>query len=421
MTKINATFPLDSFWAIEPLAAERLKAIVEAQGVEAMRSSRTYSPSLPMEKREGVAVIEISGPMTKRPGGLFQVLFGGTATSLVQEAVEQAAADPGIGAILLLVDSPGGSVGGLAELGDVVFKARQQKTVWAQVDGMAASAAYYVASQAERIFAGRMDWIGSIGTRLMLFDFSKRFEYLGIKAIPIVTGEFKAAGAMGTAITEEHRSYFQAIVDRFQADFLAMIVRGRKMAMGEVKAVADGKIFLAAEASRLRLIDGIQNFDGTLTQLQKLAAARRGNSSNAKADSEQPATFEQLVAAIPKADPEQDKYFLHAQVRAKATVAQAKAAWQKDLDHRIEQQKRRSAEERRAARAIAAGNDTGAEWDDPAAEFNRRVSEQMAAGKTRPEAVRSVAKRDRRLHHEMLKATNRPGLIGEFDSTGRGK
>ncbi len=141
---------------------------------------------------------------------------------------------------------------------------------------MVASAAYWVASQADRIYSHRLDLIGSIGVRIMLYDMHRLFEKEGVEAVPIDTGEFKSAGAEGTEITENQRADFQRIVDAYFAAFLDVIERGRALSGDRLKAVADGRIFTAPEALEQGLIDGIQTFEQTMQQLQQpLRASRR--------------------------------------------------------------------------------------------------------------------------------------------------
>ncbi len=236
-----APIPLDAVWAIEPTAFARIVEAVKVRGIEAMRPPRDWQASSPTEGHEGVAVIDVRGVMTKRPS-MFHAIFDASSTQAIKEAVEAAAADDQTKAILLRLDSPGGSVDGLAELGDAVFAARAEKPIYAQVDGMCASATYYVASQADKIFAGRMDMIGSIGTRLMLYDWSRFVANLGVKAIPIDTGEFKSAAAMGTEITDRQQDYFQSIVDAYFNDFVAAIVRSRGMDEKAVRELTDGDV-----------------------------------------------------------------------------------------------------------------------------------------------------------------------------------
>jgi len=227
---------------------------------------------LPLQVADGIAKITIRGVMDKLPS-LFLLLFGGTATAMVTQAVKKAAKDEEVKTILLVIDSPGGSVDGLAELADALYAARGEKRVIAQVDGMTASAGYYAASQANQIFAHRMDMVGSIGTIMMLYDFSKMFEKDGIEAVPIDTGEFKHAGWDGTEITREQRADFQRIVDAYFADFLAMIERGRTVP--NLKEIADGRIFVGQEALDLGLIDGIQTYEETYGRIRAGIGASR--------------------------------------------------------------------------------------------------------------------------------------------------
>jgi len=268
----------DNVWSIEPGAMRKLAAAMARYGpaagaavtVEAGPAGDGQRDGLPLQvDRSGVAMVHLAGPMVKNPG-VFGMIFGLAGTLAVRRAIEAAAADEAVGSILLRIDSPGGSVDGLAELGDAVYAAAQQKPVVAQVDGMAASAAYYVASQATAIYAHRMDLIGSIGTRLMLYDWHRLFEKEGVEAVPIDTGEFKSAGALGTEITQSQRADFQRIVDAYFEDFRAAIIRGRGLSVDAVNAVADGRIWTATEAMAggLGLIDGIQPLERTLADLQ---------------------------------------------------------------------------------------------------------------------------------------------------------
>jgi signal peptide peptidase SppA len=214
----------------------------------------------------GVSVIPIVGVMWK------DARFRGYAdTRAITDSVKAASGDDNVRAIVLRIDSPGGSVDGLAELGDAILSARGVKPVIAQVDGMAASAAYYAASQASRIVAGRMDMVGSIGTRIMLYDFSKYFSEVGIKAIPIDSSPedrpFKSAAIQGTEITELQQADFQRIVDDYFGDFRNVVIRGRGMSAESFDAVADGRVWVGDEARKVGLIDGLATLGETLAAL----------------------------------------------------------------------------------------------------------------------------------------------------------
>lgn len=269
---------LDDFcWSICPLRERdtmaRLTAYarycaekgIDADGPTAGPAGDAARDGLPIRLDNGLAVVSLMGTMLRRAGPVAR-FFGFVGSDSVRLAVESALADPDIERILLRVDSPGGSVSGLDQLGDVVAGA--DKPIVTVVDGMAASAAYYVASQTKRIMVGRSDLVGSIGTRMMLYDYSKMFEKEGIEAVPIDTGEFKSAGAVGTKITDAQRADFQRIVDFYFADFLAAVSRGRGMSEDDVRKIADGRMFTPQEAMASRLIDGVSTYERTLGELR---------------------------------------------------------------------------------------------------------------------------------------------------------
>jgi signal peptide peptidase SppA len=224
----------------------------------------------PLWTESGVAVIEVRGVMIK--GG--SEWWGECPTDRVGEAVRASMLDPEIFASMMLYDTPGGSVDGLAELADDIKAHAKVKPIVAQVAGMCASAGYYEAACCQKIYAQRMDLVGSIGTRMMLYDWSKLFEKEGLKAIPIDTGEYKSAGAQGTEITKNHQAYFQSIVDVYFKDFFDVVTAGRaaKMSPEQVKKASDGRVWIAHECLTMGLIDGIQTPPQTLAQLRAVVA-----------------------------------------------------------------------------------------------------------------------------------------------------
>ena len=278
---IKSLLPGGIYWAMEPTHFMRMlewtRANVPLIKVEA---STKIDDQIPLQISNGMGVIRIRGVMDKSPS-FFLSIFGGCSTMMIRRAVEEAARNDDVEEILLIIDSPGGSVDGLAELADAVMAARKEKPVIAQVDGMAASAAYAIASQAHFVYAQRMDLIGSIGTRIWLYDYSKMFAEEGIEAVPIDTGEFKSAGMEGTVITKNQRADFQRIVDAYFDDFLNSITRGRNMARKDIEKVADGRIFTADEAIKNNLIDGISTVSETMSRIRAAQNVRRAANRNA--------------------------------------------------------------------------------------------------------------------------------------------
>lgn len=264
----------DLIWGILPQAMDGAAASVaayerhmQAQGLTAGPAVDAERNGLPIEVSNGVALVSLVGTMVRRAGP-YASFFGLTGTQNVKNAIASALIDDDVTHIVLRIDSPGGSVAGLDEIGDLINAAT--KPVIAQVEGMAASAAYYVASQADRILVARNDLVGSIGIRMMLYDYSKMFDQQGIKAIPIDTGEFKSAGAIGTVITEAQQADFQRITDFYFADFVAVVARGRGITAEQVREVGDGRMFTPGEALASGLIDGISTLQETLNNLRHI-------------------------------------------------------------------------------------------------------------------------------------------------------
>jgi signal peptide peptidase SppA len=269
MINLGVIWSLCSAYA--PSAFEQLAAIIKAGPVEDAGRA-----GLQIKKIGSTALIEMRGPMLKSAGW---ALGWGVAGSVeTEQAMIAAANDPDVESILWVIDSAGGSVDGLDSLYNTVAQVNQEKPVTVQVDGMMASAALYVASAANSIYANKRDLVGSIGARMMLYDFSEMFKNEGIKAIPIDTGEHKSAGAMGTPISKEQIAEFQKIVDGYFADFKDAVITGRKMDKGSFDALADGRIFFANEEPiQSGLIDGIRSTRSAFADMLK-----RGDNDQAR-------------------------------------------------------------------------------------------------------------------------------------------
>jgi signal peptide peptidase SppA len=274
----------DLFWAMYAPAFQ----IFRERYIEAMRGPHNAKPEpepempdpsvsagpatdaarrgFPIKIIGSTALIPINGVIQKNPS-FFMSLFGGSSSRMSELAIQAAARDDEIESILLAIDSPGGAMAGLAELGEAINKAKAQKTVIAQVTGTCASAAYYIASQAHSVFSGRNDLVGSIGVIVSLYDYSGAAEKAGIIPVPITSGAHKADGMPGLPVTDDMKAEFQKIVDFYFEDFCSMVAEGRSMSRETLKPIADGRLFPAPEAMELGLIDGIQSIEQTLSDL----------------------------------------------------------------------------------------------------------------------------------------------------------
>jgi|CXWL01.1.fsa_nt_gi signal peptide peptidase SppA len=291
----SAIGAIDQVWAIKPdfgqsalATLEHLEAVGQYD-FEAKRSEPSSSDK-PFEFSKGVAVIPITGVMTKNPTSA-QFLFGGTSTAETRRKVRAAAADEDVESIMLFIDSPGGSVMGLEDLANDVKAAVDGGTpVIAFIEDLGASAAYYVASQASAIFANKTAIIGSIGCLAIIEDSSRLYENVGVKVHAIATGDLKGQGADGLPFSKEFIADKQRIVDSFGAFFFSAVASGRKMSADQVKEVATGQVWFAQEAMDLGLIDGIGDYSQIRNDLQL------GRSRSAKAVTAGEATKEETMA-----------------------------------------------------------------------------------------------------------------------------
>lgn len=263
----NATFKPGNVLAGDKASLEMIAGRY-TRSLGHLGARRTEDKPFAMTK-SGVAVIGIQDFMMK---GWSK--YGGTSTVEARQQIRAAAQDGEVNSIMLLIDSPGGTVAGTQQLADEIATAATQKTVVAQVDDLMASAALWAGVQADQVFANRTAEIGSIGVFGVVKDTSRKAEMEGIKVHVISTGPYKGF-ADGAPITPEQLAEYQREVNGLNEHFLQAIQQGRGMALADVKKLADGRVWIADEARALGLIDGVQSADATLAGLEQRAAESR--------------------------------------------------------------------------------------------------------------------------------------------------
>ena len=206
------------------------------------------SPVLSID--EGVAVISIRGPMLRGADAFDRLVLGATDTQDIIEAVQEAIERPDAHALFLDIDSPGGTVNGIPELAQTVLAASREKQVYAFSAGQMCSAAYWIASQANAIYATPSARVGSIGVILPVIDSSAAYEQAGLKVEVFAAGKFKSAGTPGTSLTDEQRDWLRDEVEETASDFrAAVLARGRKIP----DEAMEGQTFSGRRAMRFNL------------------------------------------------------------------------------------------------------------------------------------------------------------------------
>ena len=219
---------------------------------------------------DGVAVIPVHGvighgysTMLNSSGVMSVDVLG----SLITEAVE----DERVNGILLDVNSPGGTVTGVPETAELISNATASKPVVAFTDSLMASAAMWLASGANAIYATQSASVGSIGVYMAWLDESRAMEMQGYRTELIKRGKFKAAGIKGLELTEEQREDLQSTVDKVYGWFVDAVIRGR----GDVNEdVMEGQCFFGADAVDVNLADAVGTADKAMEEMQDLIKAR---------------------------------------------------------------------------------------------------------------------------------------------------
>jgi signal peptide peptidase SppA len=276
-------------WALEPRTFELARSVVDrwcrGEGPAEGMMDRVRADSADRARRRSstmaggaVAVIPIYGILSQRGNLLDDVSGGGsTSTQMLTAALREAVADDGVGAILLDVDSGGGSVYGIGELGDEIFQARSKKPIVAVANSLAASAAYWLAAQCSEFYVTPGGECGSIGVVSAHTDYSGANEKAGVAITYIVAGQHKAEANPDSPLSAEALVYEQSRVDDYYASFTRAVARGRGTTVATVRGPSwgEGRVLGAKAAVDVKMADGVMTFDEALGRARQLAKQPR--------------------------------------------------------------------------------------------------------------------------------------------------
>lgn len=201
-----------------------------------------------------IAVVGLHGTVMRDVPPVIAKLFGIADIALFKEQIVRLADDENVKGIMLDIDSPGGSVTGVEEAGNAVAYANSKKPVYASVEGMMASAAYWVGSQARMIVASNSSKVGSIGVYLPVVDSTESYKAQGIHVELIKNKEatYKGAGFEGTSLTEEQKEYMTEMVQDIFDSFKSAVKSGRSQVDADSMR---GQSFLGKKAKERGLVD----------------------------------------------------------------------------------------------------------------------------------------------------------------------
>ncbi len=255
----------------QSLSAESVKALTGAVPRPADQPNYTV--------QDGVAVIPVEGVLAKKMN-LFTAISGGMSTQMLVDTVNEAMSDDAVHSLMLSIDSPGGEVDGTQQIADALAGATKPTAAW--IDGMACSAALWIASQCDSIYAASdTATVGSMGVLIQHADYSKANEAQGKSVTHITTGKYKVAGNSAQPLSQDDRAYLQDRVDYLYTLFLSAVADGRGMDPQTLDDVAgDAQVFFAQQAIDNGLIDGIADQDQVVQMLNQ-AFQQQGSSAAA--------------------------------------------------------------------------------------------------------------------------------------------
>jgi signal peptide peptidase SppA len=283
-------------WAMEPTALLRLANWAATQGHEGTPVPVIRGPRL--QKASGsVAVMSLFGLITQRGGGFLDFLLGGTSTEGFGHAFDELQADDSVDTIVINDDSPGGTVFGTPELADKIFAARGKKQVVTVANSLAASAAYWIGTAADKFYVTPGGQVGSIGVWQAHVDVSEAEKKAGYKTTLIHAGKHKVEGHPFAPLDDEARGAMQDEVNMYYGMFVDSVAKHRGVAPSTVRnGYGQGRVLTAQDALDAKMVDGVYTLEEVIRsiagevktrkalaaeEIEREAAGRRANIAQA--------------------------------------------------------------------------------------------------------------------------------------------
>jgi signal peptide peptidase SppA len=236
---------------IDPAKANDHRILAEKFGFTDMLAQLFGEVPKAYIAEDGTGVIPIVGPIGK---GLAPIerMTGAVDVNDIADSIDEMCANPQVTRIAFQVSSPGGTVTGVEELANKVRNIA--KPTMSYTDSEMASAAYWIASAADKVVASPSSTVGSVGVYMVVADYSKAAEAQGIKMVVIKAGQHKAIGVPGAEVTDAHQAHLQLGVNEIWSDFKAAVVQTRKLVKPEDM---EGQVFSGKQAAQRGLVTGL--------------------------------------------------------------------------------------------------------------------------------------------------------------------
>jgi signal peptide peptidase SppA len=286
-------------WALDPSTYATIESVLTrwAEGnrlnPEQIRAAVGDAPQAVAQRREAaaqqgqgqVAVIPVYGVLTHRAVDAENSSTPLASAERLAAQIRSAVANPDVSAIVLDVNSPGGSVFGVQELGDTIFALRGSKPIKAVANASAASGAYWIAAQADELIVTPSGMVGSIGVIMKHVNASEFYKQKGVEITYITSGKYKAEGNDSGPLDGDASEYMQAMSDSYYTAFTKAVAKGRGQPMEVVRgeAFGQGRMRTAREAVANGMADRVATLDAVVAELLKPAARSAARPLSAEA------------------------------------------------------------------------------------------------------------------------------------------
>jgi len=429
-------------WALTPAKLDEVSAFVETllQGGPSQWDAAA-SPAGPSfgnynVHRDGIAVIRVEGIIERR-ANMVANFSGGVSTQMLAQSIVDAAADEDVTAIVLDIDSPGGSALAPAEVADAIDLAKQSVPVIAWSGGQVCSAAYWIAARCNAIVIMPTSVAGSIGVAAVHYDRSAADAQEGVTRTVLSAGKYKRIASDEKPLSDEGREYLQSQIDLYYTKFVDAVAQGRGVEASVVlERMADGRVFIGTEALEAGLVDHIGNFEVALeiarerrntmskekgaaasTQLagvtlENLTQERPDLLAEARAGLVAQAELDNMVAAAVAAERNRIVEILEAEGDQAVTMSAIKDGTPSaDVFKAFFQAEKGRKADAHAALLAGLGDSAGAAGQQKQAEshgdFESLVAKEVESGKTRGQAMKAVQAAHPESHKQWLDAMNK--------------
>jgi protease-4 len=225
-----------------------------------------------LELGEAVAIVRVEGVLLSGPSPDSPFDSGGAYSGQIVEYLEQAQEDSSVKAIVLRVNSPGGSVVASDEIYQQMLK--MKKPIVASMGELAASGGYYISAPADVIVANPATLTGSIGVIAQMTNLEELMEKVGVEVMVIKSGTHKDVGSPFREMTEEEKAIWQAIIDETYDQFVAIVAEGRGLSEEKVREIADGRVYTGRQALELGLADELGNLPEAIDRAAELGGIK---------------------------------------------------------------------------------------------------------------------------------------------------